>query len=97
MWTYITLFQEKKNIISGMVGIPSSATLTPPLSSLFVRDRCSSSTFQRFLLYAYVPFGILLFCLRVIIGVHIFLTACVLRKTMLLRCTVSSSFLTHLW
>lgn len=76
----------------------SVTTPAPQLSSLFVRDRCSSSTFQRFLLYIYVPFGILLFCFRIIIGVHIFLTACILRKTMLLRCTVSfycSLFLTH--
>ncbi|KAK6102519.1 putative integral membrane protein [Brugia pahangi] len=72
-----------------MAEISSSTTTSAPhLSSLFVRDRYSSSTFQRFLLYSYIPFGILLFCLRVIIGVHIFLTACILRKTMLLRCTV---------
>uniref|UniRef100_A0A1I8EU59 CUE domain-containing protein n=1 Tax=Wuchereria bancrofti TaxID=6293 RepID=A0A1I8EU59_WUCBA len=72
-----------------MAEISSSTTTSAPhLSNLFVRDRYSSSTFQRFLLYSYIPFGILLFCLRVIIGVHIFLTACILRKTMLLRCTV---------
>ncbi|EFO20666.1 hypothetical protein LOAG_07822 [Loa loa] len=71
-----------------MVEMSSATIPTPQLSSLFVHDRCSSSIFQRFLLYIYFPFGILLFCLRIIIGVHIFLTACILRKTMLLRCTV---------
>lgn len=70
----------------------AEATSVPRLSSLFVRNRCSLSTFQRFLLYVYIPFGILLFCLRIIIGIHIFLTACILRKTMLLRCTVSHNF-----
>uniref|UniRef100_A0A915Q3B4 CUE domain-containing protein n=1 Tax=Setaria digitata TaxID=48799 RepID=A0A915Q3B4_9BILA len=65
-----------------------ATTISPQLSNLFVRERCSSSTFQRFLLYTYIPFGILLFCIRIVIGVHIFLTACILRKTMLLRCTV---------
>ncbi|MCP9258180.1 hypothetical protein DINM_002691 [Dirofilaria immitis] len=65
-----------------------SSSTTPQLRSLFVHDRCSSSMFQRFLLYIYIPFGILLFCLRIIIGVHILFTACILRKTMLLRCTV---------
>ncbi|VDN38860.1 unnamed protein product [Gongylonema pulchrum] len=53
-----------------------------------MRERWSLSLFQRFLLFAYAPFGIVLLCFRVIVGVHIFLTACILRKTMLLRCTV---------
>ncbi|PAV70039.1 hypothetical protein WR25_06534 isoform B [Diploscapter pachys] len=54
------------------------------VEDLFFQDRVPS-TFVRYLLFIYFPIGLLLFLIRLCIGVHVFLIACLLRKTTALR------------
>lgn len=58
------------------------------IGDLFYRERWPASPLRKSILFLYAPFGVALFIFRICIGIHIFLTACVLRKTMLLRCAV---------
>uniref|UniRef100_A0A0M3IKR1 PlsC domain-containing protein n=1 Tax=Ascaris lumbricoides TaxID=6252 RepID=A0A0M3IKR1_ASCLU len=59
-----------------------------PIRELFIEERWPSCFFKRCILFAYAPFGIIVLIFRLLIGLHVFVTACILRKTMLLRCTV---------
>ncbi|PAV62234.1 hypothetical protein WR25_00812 [Diploscapter pachys] len=54
------------------------------VEDLFFQDRVPS-TFIRYLLFIYFPIGLILFLIRLCIGVHVFLIACLLRKTTALR------------
>uniref|UniRef100_A0A0N5ABZ0 CUE domain-containing protein n=1 Tax=Syphacia muris TaxID=451379 RepID=A0A0N5ABZ0_9BILA len=58
------------------------------ISELFFRSRWPTSLLKRFILLLYTPFGTALFIFRICIGIHVFVTTCILRKTMLLRCAV---------
>ncbi|VDM43233.1 unnamed protein product [Toxocara canis] len=66
----------------------TSSECALPINELFIEERWPSCVLKRCVLFAYAPIGVLVLLFRLLIGLHVFVTACVLRKTMLLRCTV---------
>uniref|UniRef100_A0A914W4F2 CUE domain-containing protein n=1 Tax=Plectus sambesii TaxID=2011161 RepID=A0A914W4F2_9BILA len=58
------------------------------IDELFTIERWSSVWWKSLLLFIYSPIGVILLLLRVILGIHVFIAACILRKTMFLRCAV---------
>uniref|UniRef100_A0A0K0EYF5 Ancient ubiquitous protein 1 homolog (inferred by orthology to a C. elegans protein) n=1 Tax=Strongyloides venezuelensis TaxID=75913 RepID=A0A0K0EYF5_STRVS len=58
------------------------------ISDLFDKERLPSAHYQKWLFYIYLPVGLLIFFLRLCLGVQMFLIACILRKSYVIRSAI---------